>query len=133
MLFLSPSAVGTPAAALFCALSRVADTSLQICSEARKLPGCSASHGRFRLVLLCSQPDTVHEFPLRRAREPRPRNRSEEKSCLCIARRKRTVGIIVYLAFHVKHRAPATQKVTCCKQTMKPGENISQTIRPGYP
>ena len=29
-------------------------------------PGCLAAHERFRLVLLCSQPDTVHGFPLRK-------------------------------------------------------------------
>ena len=29
-------------------------------------PGFLTSHGRFCLVLLCSQPDTVHRFPLRK-------------------------------------------------------------------
>ena len=29
-------------------------------------PGCLTAHERFCLVLLCSQPDTVHRFPLRK-------------------------------------------------------------------
>ena len=43
----------------------------RVCSGLPKA-GLSASHGRFRLVLLCSQPDTVHEFPLHRTRLPQP-------------------------------------------------------------
>ena len=31
-------------------------------------PGALTAHGRFYLVLLCSQPDTVRRFPLRETR-----------------------------------------------------------------
>ncbi len=35
-------------------------------------PGTLTAHGRFRLVLLCSHPDTVHGFPLRKTQTSTP-------------------------------------------------------------
>ena len=35
-------------------------------------PGCLTAHERFYLVLLCSQPDTVHRFPLRKTQTSTP-------------------------------------------------------------
>ena len=35
-------------------------------------PGCLTAHEKFRLVLLCSQPDTVHRFPLRKTQTSSP-------------------------------------------------------------
>ena len=36
----------------------------------RKRPGTPATHGKFRVVLLRSRPDTIGGFPLRRTRTP---------------------------------------------------------------
>ena len=35
-------------------------------------PGALTAHGRFYLVLLCSQPDTVHRVPLRKTQTSSP-------------------------------------------------------------
>ena len=35
-------------------------------------PGALTAHGSFHLVLLCSHPDTVHGFPLRKTRTSTP-------------------------------------------------------------
>ena len=46
-----------------------------------RTPGFAASHRRFCLVLLCSQPDTVHRFLLHRTQDPDP-GKIRETGCI---------------------------------------------------
>ncbi len=43
-------------------------------------PGTLTAHERFHLVLLCSHPDTVHRFPLRKTRTSTPLTEGSHES-----------------------------------------------------